>query len=153
MICAANQPPAGGPSISPASPVRHRPARTRPTTQTNPARRAKQTKPPIRFVSSRLRRAPSEYPRRRKAGAAEKEVESVSSHLASPRLAMGIGYVVGVLGGTILAHAAYATVQCTSHRRTRAGYLWISPFPAPLGSNRRPRSCVFARVCSGRVEC
>ena len=28
---------------------------------------------------------------------------------------MGIGYVVGVLGGAILAHAAYATIQCTLH--------------------------------------
>ncbi|RLM99222.1 hypothetical protein C2845_PM06G31380 [Panicum miliaceum] len=27
---------------------------------------------------------------------------------------MGIGYVVGVLGGAILAHAAYATIQCTA---------------------------------------
>jgi hypothetical protein len=40
----------------------------------------------------------AEYPRRCKARAA--------------RLAMGIGYVVGVIGGGILAHAAYATIQC-----------------------------------------
>jgi len=53
---------------------------------------------------------------------------------------MGIGYVVGFLGGAILAHAAYATIQCTLHpssipillpspRRAPIKFCRGSPFP------------------------
>jgi hypothetical protein len=62
---------------------------------------------------------------------------------------MGIGYVVGVIGGAILAHAAYATIQCTSHPTAPAGDLWISPFLAPLGSDPLPTFCVFVCLCWG----
>ncbi|CAN6352047.1 unnamed protein product, partial [Urochloa humidicola] len=47
------------------------------------------------------------FPAPRRAGGSGGDAAS----LASPRLAMGIGYVVGILGGAILAHAAYATIQ------------------------------------------
>lgn len=31
------------------------------------------------------------------------------------KIAMGIGFVIGVVGGLLLAHAAYATVQCNKN--------------------------------------
>jgi hypothetical protein len=62
---------------------------------------------------------------------------------------MGIGYVVGVIGGAILAHAAYATIQCTSRPTAPAGDLWISPFFAPLGLDPLPHFCVFVWLCWG----
>lgn len=31
------------------------------------------------------------------------------------KIAMGIGFVIGVVGGLLLSHAAYATVQCNKN--------------------------------------
>uniref|UniRef100_A0A453JXU2 Uncharacterized protein n=4 Tax=Triticinae TaxID=1648030 RepID=A0A453JXU2_AEGTS len=44
-------------------------------------------------------------------GSAKERAAGEAARLALPRLAMGIGYVIGILGGALLAHAAYATIQ------------------------------------------
>ncbi|CAN6348077.1 unnamed protein product, partial [Urochloa humidicola] len=58
-------------------------------------------------------RNPKEIPRgaARRAGGAGKTRTAKPCALASRCIAMGIGYVVGIIGGAILAHAAYATIQ------------------------------------------
>lgn len=68
-------------------------------------------------------------------GAASRGKKQPAS-LAQSAVAMGIGYVVGVIGGAILAHAAYATIQCTLHP---------SSIPILLPSPRRRALTKFRR--------
>ncbi|CAN6343366.1 unnamed protein product, partial [Urochloa humidicola] len=51
------------------------------------------------------------FPAARRAGEGEDTHIAKPRALASRRIAMGIGYMVGIIGGAILAHAAYATIQ------------------------------------------
>jgi hypothetical protein len=60
-------------------------------------------------------------------------------------------YAVGVLGGAILAHATYATIQCMLHPL-------LSPLPSPRSDQNslwifgfRGRSALISRVVLGRV--
>lgn len=124
-------------NLGPSSPP-HVHSRPPPAARASPSPRAsrpRRPRPCVRACRARHRSALSPARIISSSGAASRGKKQPAS-LAQSAVAMGIGYVVGVLGGAILAHAAYATIQCTLHP---------SSIPILLPSPRRRAPTKFRR--------